>query len=112
MKDKRSKFEIQYEIDMKLLEQYDFRCGYCGLDFLRDPYAFKDIEFDHIIPRKHGGGEIDNRIPACHFCNSMKSSNSYQNLEEAKDKLRKLRENYLIRWQYVALRKKFRSSEG
>lgn len=97
-----------YEVDIKLLEQYDFRCGYCGFDFLRDPYAFKDTEFDHIIPRKRGGGEGDNRIPACHFCNSVKRVKIFKNLDKAKAELKKLREEFLVKFHYYQLRKKYR----
>jgi len=111
MKTKKSKFEVQYEIDMQLLEQHDFRCGYCGLDFLKDPHAFKDIEFDHITPRKHGGGEVNNRIPACHFCNSIKHDKIFKNVDEGKDKLKQLREDYLTKWKYYELRKKHRGLE-
>lgn len=110
MSAKRSKHEIQYATDIELLKQYDFYCGYCGFDFLKDPYAFKDIEFDHILPRKHGGKEENNRIPACHFCNSIKSSKKFKNLEEAREKLKQLREEYLARWKYSEFQKQYRKN--
>jgi hypothetical protein len=50
------------------------RCEHCGLPQQLSPVAHLQIE--HIIPRKHGGGdESQNLALACIDCNLAKSSN-------------------------------------
>lgn len=41
------------------------RCVYCG--------QRKATTTDHVIPKSRGGGELDNRVPACESCNQMKA---------------------------------------
>ncbi len=49
------------------------RCEYCGLHEDDDAYTFY---VEHIIPKKHGGGEeLDNLAFACHQCNLHKGPN-------------------------------------
>ena len=50
------------------------RCEYCLLPQEHSPVARLQIE--HIIPRKHGGGDSDQNLAlACIDCNLAKSSN-------------------------------------
>jgi 5-methylcytosine-specific restriction endonuclease McrA len=50
------------------------RCEYCGLPQELSPVA--QLQVEHIIPRKHGGGDEDlNLALACIDCNLAKSSN-------------------------------------
>ncbi len=47
-----------------------FKCEYCDLDFLASPDNYKQIQFDHIIPRKIGGPDKeDNFAAVCRTCN-------------------------------------------
>lgn len=58
-------------------------CEYCGADVVASVEALSDSEWDHIIPKKHGGEHEDNGVAidvvfeknialACHNCNSLK----------------------------------------
>ncbi|MEX2091204.1 MAG: HNH endonuclease [Pirellulales bacterium] len=50
------------------------RCEYCGLPQSLSPMA--QLQIEHIIPRKHGGGDEDQNLAlACIDCNLAKSSN-------------------------------------
>jgi|SRR3989304_6332284 len=50
------------------------RCEYCGLPQSLSPMA--QLQIEHIIPRKHGGGDENENIAlACIDCNLAKSSN-------------------------------------
>jgi 5-methylcytosine-specific restriction endonuclease McrA len=50
------------------------RCEYCGLPQDLSPVA--QLQIEHIIPRKHGGGEDEQNLAlACIDCNLAKSSN-------------------------------------
>jgi 5-methylcytosine-specific restriction endonuclease McrA len=49
-------------------------CEYCGLQQEHSPLA--SLQIDHIIPRKHGGGnDPENLALACIDCNLAKGSN-------------------------------------
>jgi 5-methylcytosine-specific restriction endonuclease McrA len=50
------------------------RCEYCDLPHELSPVA--QLQIEHIIPRKHGGGDEDHNLAlACVDCNLAKSSN-------------------------------------
>lgn len=50
------------------------RCEYCGLPQTLSPVA--QLQLEHVIPRKHGGGDDDQNLAlACVDCNLAKSSN-------------------------------------
>lgn len=53
----------------------NFKCEYCGKDLLASVENYKEWNFDHIIPKKHGGTDDDENIAvACRTCNvSVKS---------------------------------------
>jgi 5-methylcytosine-specific restriction endonuclease McrA len=47
-----------------------FRCQYCG-----DHYTPRDLTFDHVVPRAHGGVTCwENIVAACDPCNAKKDS--------------------------------------
>ena len=51
-------------------ERYHGHCAYCG-----KPIRYKDMQVDHIIPRRKGGrDEMSNYNPACRRCNHYKDS--------------------------------------
>ncbi len=48
----------------------NFKCVYCNFDFYASPEAYKQIEFDHLVPTSSGGpDDPDNRVLACRTCN-------------------------------------------
>lgn len=55
------------------------RCWYCGIQTnpfssgFKKIFVNKDFCIDHVIPRKHkGGDELENLVPACWTCNNRK----------------------------------------
>lgn len=51
-------------------EQYDFRCGYCGVS---ETNIGAEMTVDHFLPRIRGGDDsLDNLIYSCHACNEFK----------------------------------------
>jgi hypothetical protein len=60
-----TRIHTQSEWELKKLE-YNYSCAYCGQTLFK-------LTKDHIIPVALGGtDEIDNIVPACQRCNSMK----------------------------------------
>lgn len=56
----------------RIARRAGFRCEYC---LLSEDHAIKRHEPDHIIPRKHGGGDDDENLAwACFHCNRHKGS--------------------------------------
>ena len=59
-------------------------CWYCGAQLYSraeaDTEVKKDFIFtaDHLHPRKYGGRGRANKVPACKYCNSRKSSRSVE----------------------------------
>mgnify|MGYP000891901891 FL=1 len=54
----------------EVYDKYGGRCAYCG-----KPIRYKDMQVDHIIPRRKGGrDEMSNYNPACRRCNHYKDS--------------------------------------
>lgn len=58
-------------------------CEYCGADVVASVEALSDSQWEHIIPKKHGGEHEKNGVPidvvfeknialACHNCNGLK----------------------------------------
>lgn len=57
---------------LRIAERAGYRCEYCRL---HQDHAVKRHEPDHIMPRKHGGGESDDNLAwACFHCNRFKGS--------------------------------------
>ncbi|MBD2457066.1 HNH endonuclease [Nostoc sp. FACHB-87] len=57
-----------YEIKEYLLEKWDRKCAYCGVENV-------PLEVDHIHPKSKGGSDrISNLTIACHRCNQAKSN--------------------------------------
>ncbi|MGY3614856.1 HNH endonuclease [Bradyrhizobium sp. USDA 10063] len=55
---------------VRLSLRADFKCEYCGLDFLASPENYKQWQCDHIVPRRRGGSEdFDNLAATCRTCN-------------------------------------------
>ena len=52
-----------------------FKCEYCDLDFLESPVAYKQIQFDHIVPRRAKGPDSDENLAVvCRTCNMDRKS--------------------------------------
>jgi 5-methylcytosine-specific restriction endonuclease McrA len=59
------------ETAARLGKRAGYRCEYCALDLLATPEAYKQWQHDHIVPRSHGGDELDfdNLAVSCKSCN-------------------------------------------
>ena len=63
-------------------------CWYCGVQLYRreeaDTEVRKRLVFtaDHVHPRAHGGRGRENKVPACKYCNSHKSSQSVEQFRQ------------------------------
>ena len=56
---------------LDILEEYNYRCAYCGCEFDEDTLPTKD----HVIPISKAGHNIkENVVPACQSCNSKKNN--------------------------------------
>ena len=102
-----------WEIKKGLLKQYDFRCAYCGFDFLASPSHFGAMTWDHLRSVRDGGTDEGNLVPACFFCNTvLKGKSSFNTVVECKEELARRREAFLNTWEYYDMRKAYRSKEN
>ena len=54
---------------LDILEKYNYRCAYCGVEFNCELLPEKD----HVIPISKGGHNVkENVVPACRSCNAKK----------------------------------------
>lgn len=81
----------------KILEEQGNRCLYCGCRFgsmrIRrgKPITLK-LNWDHRLPFKYSqNNAASNFAASCHVCNGIKSDKLYDTLEDAKEKLAKIR---------------------
>ena len=91
----------------KIAESQDFRCKYCKADLLATLEAFGSFVWDHFVPLARGGTDED-LILSCHFCTALKGSEVFDTVEAATEALQKRRADYLLRWDYDNLVRKFR----
>ena len=83
----------------KIYRIYDGRCAYCG-----ERIKYKDMQVDHIIPKRNGGTDSSNNLrPSCRLCNHYKRAldvETFRNwaLGKLHERLKKI---YIVR---VALR--------
>lgn len=57
---------------LELAIHTQFKCQYCGLDFLSSVNAYDSIEVEHIVPKNPGADEPSNKTLVCRTCNKMK----------------------------------------
>ncbi len=68
-------------------------CWYCGAQLYRREEADTEVQkrlvftADHLHPRAHGGRGRANKVPACRYCNSHKSSRSVEQFRQWVQKL-------------------------
>jgi len=56
---------------LDILETYNYRCAYCGIDFDENTLPVRD----HVIPISKGGDNTkENVVPSCVICNSKKGN--------------------------------------
>jgi len=70
----------------QVLKRDDWTCVYCGYNGSKSAEAFLRGNFhvDHKIPRAKGGSEdIENMVTACGPCNTFKSDNEFDSIEDA-----------------------------
>lgn len=54
--------------------RYNGHCAYCG-----QPMKRKTMTVNHVVPQSKGGGNnIENLMPCCSRCNTMKASDSLE----------------------------------
>ncbi|MEM4270784.1 MAG: HNH endonuclease [Candidatus Pacearchaeota archaeon] len=95
---------LKWAIDKK------FKCEYCDQNILENEYIYESAEVEHFIPKSRGGTEV--RL-SCHFCNKLKRDEIFESIEDARSKLKKKREEYLKKFRYEELRKKYyKPNEG
>jgi molybdopterin/thiamine biosynthesis adenylyltransferase len=64
----------------------DFRCVFCGLDFLRDYQSLHLASVDHVKPRVKGGSnDMENLVSCCTSCNCLKADSEIESLEEGRE---------------------------
>ena len=60
---------------LRLLARKNYRCEFCGFDFLASPAAMLMATVDHLVPKSKGGtNSRDNRVLACCACNTVKGN--------------------------------------
>ena len=79
--------KTKLEIKKFLYQKQNHKCNGCGCEF---PIDLFDI--DHIIPRKHGGGDyLENYQLLCSHCNKIKGDKPMALFLQRLDLTRKLR---------------------
>lgn len=54
-----------------------FECQYCGVSMLKGEVSLRDLTFDHVVPRSHGGATSwTNIVTSCGRCNRFKADRS------------------------------------
>lgn len=89
----------------EMAAEYDYKCVYCGLDFLESPVNFSIAEVDHFFPASAGGKKV---VPACRFCNKLKRNKEFKTIEDAIKGIKQLREEYLRKYEFYELKKQNR----
>ena len=68
------------------LGRSDWRCCFCGFDFLSDPNSLLFASAEHIVPRANGGGtSARNIMVSCTACNSIRGSRRANSFEELRE---------------------------
>lgn len=74
--------------NQEIYERDNWTCRYCGRSGADNFEDWNSAWFaiDHVKPRKHGGTDTpDNLVVACHTCNSVKSSDMCNSVEEGRE---------------------------
>lgn len=59
---------------LSIYNRYHGHCAYCGQHMKQ-----KNMTVEHLIPQSKGGGNnIENLMPCCKSCNSMKAADSLE----------------------------------
>ena len=82
-----SKLRNKYELlRLRISERAKNRCEYCNI---HEDDMFLGFEIDHIIAKKHGGGnELGNLAYACPHCNQHKGSDFVTVVDDYNDIVR------------------------
>jgi 5-methylcytosine-specific restriction endonuclease McrA len=90
------------EVRNELLQQSAYYCTYCGMDFLADLGRFRLITRDHVLPRSKGGADdLGNQVACCVVCNAIKGNNVYPTIDDAREEILEIRQQYLDHLQYL-----------
>ena len=74
-------------------EHFDCTCVYCG-----KTYDLQDLTIDHVHPRRQGGNDYKNVVPACRCCNRDKGSEEWQSWMRATYGVNRLREKLIMEY--------------
>jgi 5-methylcytosine-specific restriction endonuclease McrA len=97
----RPRFSKEMRKAAKFL-RYGTTCTYCGRDLLGDVDTFAMANIDHFYPRSKGGGSSPKNLYAsCCACNTLKGSQVFNTIEEAREWLTARREK--LRNEYFRL---------
>jgi hypothetical protein len=89
----------------ELAKESDFRCIYCGCDLLSNEHIYASAVGEHFIPRSRGGAEV---VVSCGLCNKVKRDRKFDSIEEARKELKRLRKEYLEKFEFYKLREQHR----
>lgn len=65
------------KVRKKIYDVTKGKCYYCGCEL-----DFDNFQVDHFVPRKSGGKNTGNRVPACCECNAVKTDKSIEEFRE------------------------------
>ena len=92
----------------EVAEGQNFQCFYCNSDFLSTPQAYASVVQEHFYPQSKGGTKV---VLSCQFCNMVKQDREFNTPEEAKEALKKLREEFLQKYEFKELKAKHRGEK-
>jgi 5-methylcytosine-specific restriction endonuclease McrA len=88
------------EEGLSILKRDRFQCQYCGLDGMASFENSLIMSVDFVIPRaRKGKKDPRNLVAACRPCNVIKGRHSFESFEEAKEYVRRRREELRKEWE-------------
>src|ERR1700756_484996 len=92
---------------IQVLERDGYRCRYCGLDGRASFENALVMSVDFVVPRARKGKKTeDNLVACCKPCNTIKGTEKYGSLEEAKAHVQATREQLRKAWEEKTARPK------
>lgn len=76
------------------MEQFRWRCPYCGDSFLRNTAALVNVTRDHFVPQSQGGRGAENILPCCPTCNTFKANLRLETVAQVRNWMRQKHKAY------------------